>query len=85
LIWIFIRIIKTTEAHSGYEFSWSPLNKLPFFNSADFHNFHHLKFKGNFGSFLTIWDTICGTLNKEYEEFSAKKEKFIEIKKIKKD
>lgn len=76
LLWIFIRVIKTTDAHSGYDFSWSPFSKLPFFSCSDFHNFHHLKYKGNYGSFLTIWDTLCGTVNKEYKIFKNKREKF---------
>jgi len=73
LLWIILRIIKTTEAHSGYDFSWSPFSLFPFFSSSDFHNFHHLKYKGNYGSFLTIWDTVCDTINKDYKLFRDKK------------
>lgn len=72
ILWIIIRIIKTTESHCGYDFSWSPFSRIPFFCSSDFHNFHHLKYKGNYGSFLIIWDTLCGTVNNEYKVFKNK-------------
>lgn len=72
ILWIIIRIVKTTEAHSGYDFSWSPYSRMPSFCFSDFHNFHHLKNKGNYGSFLTIWDSLCGTINNEYKVFKNK-------------
>merc|ERR1719362_280183 len=65
-LWIIIRILKTTEAHSGYEFTWSPIRLLPMQVPSDFHSYHHLKFKGNYGSFFRFWDTMCGTVNKGY-------------------
>ena len=50
--WILLRILKTTEAHSGYSFPWSPTNIIPMSTEPSYHNFHHLKFNGNYASFL---------------------------------
>jgi sterol desaturase/sphingolipid hydroxylase (fatty acid hydroxylase superfamily) len=72
ILWFIVRIMKTTEAHSGYDFSWSPFSRMPFLTCSDFHNFHHLKYKGNYGSFLTIWDRLCGTVNADYKIFKNK-------------
>jgi len=60
MIWAVARIIGANEAHSGYEFPWSPYN-LPFFRSATFHNYHHTNIVGNYGALLPVWDYICGT------------------------
>jgi sterol desaturase/sphingolipid hydroxylase (fatty acid hydroxylase superfamily) len=65
-LWVVLRIIKTTEAHSGYEFSWSPIRLLPLQIPSDFHSYHHLKYKGNYGSFFRFWDELCGTVNSGY-------------------
>jgi len=60
MIWGAIRLLGASEAHSGYEFPWSPYN-LPFFRTATFHNYHHTNTEGNYGGTLPIWDYICGT------------------------
>lgn len=65
LIWIFIRIAKTTDAHSGYEFPFSAFRLLPFALSAANHDFHHTHNVGNYGSFLVLWDTFMET-NRDY-------------------
>lgn len=65
---LFNRIIKTSEAHSGYYHKYSFFKLLPFTNSPEAHNYHHDKFKGNYGSFLTHWDFLFGTFNKLYVE-----------------
>lgn len=65
-MWMVFRIVKTTEAHSGYEFSWSPIRLLPYQIPSDFHSYHHLKFKGNYGSFFRFWDEFSGTISKGY-------------------
>jgi sterol desaturase/sphingolipid hydroxylase (fatty acid hydroxylase superfamily) len=69
-MWIILRVAKTTDAHSGYGFNWSPVSLIPFGNPLDFHNYHHLFFKGNYGSFLNIWDYLCGTIDPGYHKFS---------------
>jgi methylsterol monooxygenase/4-alpha-methyl-delta7-sterol-4alpha-methyl oxidase len=66
--------METCDGHCGYEFSWSPFRLLPLSGSSNYHNYHHSKNVGNYGSFFTLWDTICGT-NKTYFRFLAKKEK----------
>lgn len=56
---------ETTDAHSGYEFPWSPARLTPFAISAAHHDFHHASNQGCFGSQFTFWDSICGT-DKEF-------------------
>jgi methylsterol monooxygenase/4-alpha-methyl-delta7-sterol-4alpha-methyl oxidase len=72
-MWLILRIFETTDGHCGYEFSWSPYRLLPMSGSSEYHNFHHLNFKGNYGSFFTIWDTVFKTINKKYQEFTDRK------------
>jgi len=74
LLWLIIRSMETVDGHSGYEFSWSPYRLLPLSGSSIYHNFHHSNNVGNFGSFFTYWDTLCGT-NKAYYKYLSKKEK----------
>lgn len=65
--WYIVRFIETMDAHSGYEFSWSPFRLLPLSGSADYHDFHHEVNVGNYASFFCVWDTVFGT-NKVYLE-----------------
>jgi sterol desaturase/sphingolipid hydroxylase (fatty acid hydroxylase superfamily) len=60
-MWLILRIAETCDGHCGYEFSWSPYRLIPFSGSAAHHDFHHSHNKGNFGSFFTLWDKLCGT------------------------
>jgi len=79
--------METADGHCGYEFSWSPYRLLPlsgmnFFldfksfikGSSIYHNFHHSHNVGNYGSFFTLWDTLCGT-NRHFFKYLANKEK----------
>lgn len=59
--WTIIRQIDSLDAHTGYDFPWCPLRLLPFSTSAEYHHYHHSKNIGNYCSFFTIWDTLCGT------------------------
>lgn len=68
-------IHETHDGHCGYEFSWSPHRLLPLSIGAEFHIFHHLKFKGNYASLFTIWDRVGNTINKAYLEYYQAKEK----------
>ena len=72
---IILRIIKASEAHSGYQFSWSPFSFLPFFIKSEFHNYHHLSFKEILGSFLTIWDSMCNTINPKFLKLKEQQSK----------
>lgn len=67
-MWGIIRLGETLDGHSGYEFSWSPYRLIPFSSSARYHDFHHSNNVGNYSSFFSFWDTICGT-NKVYFQF----------------
>jgi sterol desaturase/sphingolipid hydroxylase (fatty acid hydroxylase superfamily) len=62
---LFRKILQTTENHSGYEFKWSPIKFLPMLVSEEFHAYHHLNFKGNYGNCL-LWDSLCSTVNDSY-------------------
>jgi len=64
-LWLFIRILETVEAHSGYNF---PIFKIPFFGGSDRHDFHHSHNVGVYGSFFIFWDWITGT-DKAYKEW----------------
>jgi sterol desaturase/sphingolipid hydroxylase (fatty acid hydroxylase superfamily) len=76
LIWLTLRIFETTDGHSGYEFSWSPFRLMPFSASSEYHNYHHLKFKGNYSSFFTYLDRLFGTVNTAYSKLCISREKF---------
>lgn len=77
-IWILLRVGETSDGHCGYEFSWSPYRLLPFSGSSDFHNYHHLNYKGNYGSLFTFWDRICGTVSPNYDKLIKMKEQLTE-------
>lgn len=68
MAWAFIRALETHDKHSGYEFPWSPFGMLPFGGDATFHDFHHARNVGNYGSFFIVWDSIFNT-NKDYYAF----------------
>lgn len=72
-IWTIIRIVETSDGHSGYDFPWSPFRIMPLSGSASHHDFHHSHVNGNYSSFFTIWDRICGT-DKSFKKFCEKKE-----------
>jgi sterol desaturase/sphingolipid hydroxylase (fatty acid hydroxylase superfamily) len=73
-LWIAFQTIEPADAHSGYDFPWSPFRLLPFSGGADYHDFHHSHNVGNFASYFTYWDTICGT-NEHYWRYFEKKQK----------
>jgi methylsterol monooxygenase len=73
MCWIFIRICEISVSHSGYSFPISFSNMFPWSTESDFHNYHHLNFKDNYGSFTKFWDYRCRTVAKDYK---------IKIKKI---
>ena len=63
--WYIFRFVESAEAHSGYEFSWSPFRVLPFSSDYAYHAYHHSHNIGNYSSFFTVWDTVFGS-NKVY-------------------
>jgi sterol desaturase/sphingolipid hydroxylase (fatty acid hydroxylase superfamily) len=68
-MWVVVRTMESVDAHSGYEFPWSPFRLIPFAASASYHDYHHTHQQGNFSSFFTFWDTIFG-VNTWYYEYS---------------
>uniref|UniRef100_A0A8C4HGX0 Fatty acid hydroxylase domain-containing protein n=1 Tax=Dicentrarchus labrax TaxID=13489 RepID=A0A8C4HGX0_DICLA len=58
----------SVEAHSGYEFPWSPHRLVPFglYGGARHHDLHHLKFRVNYAPYFTHWDRLFGTLKKHF-------------------
>lgn len=68
--WFILRIWDANIAHSGYNFSWAPLQLLPFCANDEFHDFHHTTNSGNYGSHFRFWDTLFGT-NKEFIKYKA--------------
>ena len=74
LVWFPIRYYDNLVGHCGFDFSWDPINLLPFAAGARYHDYHHSVNIGNYGSFLTFWDTIYGTntvFNKYTKELDA--------------
>jgi len=72
-MWFIFRIAKTSDAHGGYSFPFSPFTLIPLTNPAAAHDYHHSTgFTSCYGSFLVIWDTLMGT-NKDYIASCEKK------------
>ncbi|XP_034537906.1 cholesterol 25-hydroxylase-like protein [Notolabrus celidotus] len=57
----------SVEAHSGYEFPWSPHRMVPFglYGGARHHDLHHFKSKVNYAPYFTHWDKLFGSLQGE--------------------
>ncbi|KAI8894344.1 hypothetical protein BC833DRAFT_605239 [Globomyces pollinis-pini] len=71
-IWLAVRLIQAVDSHSGYDFPWSMHHYIPFWAGADFHDYHHAAFVGNYGSFFRIWDWLFGTSSAFYEKKERK-------------
>ena len=69
--WMILRVGETVEGHSGYEFAFSPFRLLPMSGSSTGHDFHHSHNVGNFGSFFSYWDRLCGT-DRAFAKWEAK-------------
>ena len=65
------RIVETIESHAGYEFPWAMTRFVPLSCTSMYHNWHHYKNLGNFGSMFIVWDSIWGT-NQDYFKFVQK-------------
>lgn len=76
--WLAIRMIQTTDVHTGYYFPWlNPLYLIPGYGGVRFHDFHHSYFNANYASTFTFWDWLCGTA----EPFYAHEEKRVAAEK----
>lgn len=60
-VWLVIRLLEGIDGHCGYDFWFSPFRYFPFRPGANVHDYHHSHNVGNYGSFFTFWDSICGT------------------------
>ena len=61
--------IKGMIGHGGYEYFEGRWARWPSpFTCVTHHDAHHEKFSVNYGSFLTIWDRLFGTLEKGYDQ-----------------
>ena len=67
MLFFAVRIVDSSEQHSGYSFSWNPMRLLPFVVNADYHNFHHSHNVGNYST-IWLWDTVFGQ-NREYYKY----------------
>jgi 4-alpha-methyl-delta7-sterol-4alpha-methyl oxidase len=70
-LWVIVRQWEAAEGHCGYHLPFSPLGWLPGSHAADFHDFHHAKFVGNYAGFFGWFDGLMGTWAKGYPEHMA--------------
>jgi len=61
--WLAWRLLATYERHSGYSFQGTLPAKLGLGHAygAVYHDLHHERFRGNYGSGLDFWDVLFGT------------------------
>lgn len=60
--WLAVRMVQTTEVHSGFDFPFlNPMYLLPGYGGVRFHDFHHSYFNACYASTFTHWDWLCGT------------------------
>lgn len=60
-LWVCIRIAESMDGHSGYDLWFIPFRYFPFRPGPQVHDYHHSHNIGNYGSFFTLWDKLCGT------------------------
>lgn len=72
MLWLFLRIWETADAHSGYVLPWSPWNQvLAIQGGTARHDYHHSHNMGAYGSLFKFWDWAMGT-DKAFREFEQK-------------
>ncbi len=67
LLFLALRLWETIDAHSGYDFPFSPWRYL---TGAVNHDLHHSANLGNYGMF-PFWDWICGTRTSDLRKMQA--------------
>ena len=72
VIWIITRMLDAYNSHSGYMFSWTPLQLLPFCTNDEYHDFHHSHNCGNFSSQFRYLDILFGS-NKDFREYKLQR------------
>ena len=61
--------------HCGYSVPWYPWGAFPFGIDSEYHDFHHSANIGNYSTFSTYWDTVCGTNKHHWISLKKKEEK----------
>ncbi|KAI8824368.1 uncharacterized protein EV422DRAFT_318113 [Fimicolochytrium jonesii] len=69
--WLALRLVETVDVHAGYDFPWSFHKFIPFWGGAEFHDYHHMAFVGNYSSSFRYWDWLFGT-DQAFETWKAK-------------
>lgn len=59
--WFIFRQWEAADGHTGYRFRWNPIELVPFYHGAPFHDAHHETYKGNYAGFLPVWDKVFKT------------------------
>uniref|UniRef100_A0A673AZC3 Cholesterol 25-hydroxylase n=1 Tax=Sphaeramia orbicularis TaxID=375764 RepID=A0A673AZC3_9TELE len=67
MLFFVANIFLSVEAHSGYDFPWSPHRLVPFglYGGARHHDLHHRQFRVNYAPYFTHWDRLYGSLQEE--------------------
>ena len=73
-VWLMVRLVQVVDSHSGYDFPWSLRHMLPVWAGADFHDYHHMAFVGNYASSFRWWDWLMGT-DVAYKNWKSKASK----------
>lgn len=68
ILWVWLRIAESADAHGGYAFPWSPIRVIPFGSSAEGHDFHHSHNTGIYATQFELWDYVFGT-DKTFKEY----------------
>lgn len=61
VLWVFVRIAESIDAHSGYSFPWAISRLTPFASAPEAHEYHHSQTKGHYSSHFWFWDWFLGT------------------------
>jgi len=64
-LWVTVALFATLVGHSGYHF--------PFMKSNEKHDFHHARFKDNYGP-LHLFDGLCETDKRFKEDIASKRD-----------
>ena len=71
--WLVLRQFEAADGHSGYVFPWNPGHLIPLYEGAGYHDFHHLKYQGNYAGFLPYLDRFFGSYAKGYQQWRAQR------------
>jgi lathosterol oxidase len=69
ILFTIVGFIINVYGHLGYEIAPKQLRNSILFevlNTSVHHNFHHSRFKGNYGLYFRVWDRLMGTEHPDY-------------------